>query len=357
MSTPVDIIHKALAAVIDPYTKQAWGRKAVSINDHGCTLGVELCLGYPISESLFEEHRALIEAVMQEHGICEFDLDYSHKIRSHKIAEGLKALPGVKNVIAVSSGKGGVGKSTVAVNLTLALSRMGARVGLLDADIYGPNVPAMLGVELDQVNVAAEEKVFEPVIAQGVQSISMGYLVADGKAMVWRGPMVSGALLQLAQQTRWDNCDYLIIDLPPGTGDVQLTLAKKIPVTAAAVVTTPQVVALLDVQKGIAMFDKVGVPVAGLVENMSGFTCPHCQETTAIFSQMGGEALADALSIPFLGRLPLQPELREAGDMGKPLLDHALAHQFEVMAVRLAAWISKQPIDYSHHFSSVKAET
>ncbi len=349
-------IHDALSAIIDPYTGKALGKKAVSVSAGERGLRVALCLGYPLSDRLFGQHKALIKEVMQEHEVSEFDLEYSHKIRSHKIVEGLKVLPGVKNVIAVSSGKGGVGKSTVAVNLALALSRMGARVGLLDADIYGPNVPAMLGVELDQVNVAAEEKVFEPVMAQGIQSISMGYLVADGKAMVWRGPMVSGALLQLAQQTRWDSCDYLIIDLPPGTGDVQLTLSKKIPVTAAAVVTTPQVVALLDVQKGIAMFDKVGVPVAGLVENMSGFTCPHCQETTAIFSQMGGEALADALSIPFLGRLPLQPELREAGDMGEPLIDHALAQQFEVMAARLAAWVSVQPIDYSHHFSSVKTE-
>jgi len=349
-------IHDALSAIVDPYTGKPWGKKAVSVSGDERHLTIELCLGYPLSDHLFEQHRSLIKAVMQEHQVSEFALEYSHKIRSHKIAEGLQALPGVKNVIAVSSGKGGVGKSTVAVNLALALSRMGARVGLLDADIYGPNVPAMLGVELDQVNVAVEEKVFEPVMAQGIQSISMGYLVADGKAMVWRGPMVSGALLQLAQQTRWDNCDYLIIDLPPGTGDVQLTLSKKIPVTAATVVTTPQVVALLDVQKGIAMFDKVGVPVAGLVENMSGFTCPHCQETTAIFSQMGGEALADALSIPFLGRLPLQPELREAGDMGEPLGDHALTREFEAMAARLAAWISAQPIDYTHHFPSVKAE-
>lgn len=349
-------LHDALAAVLDPYSGKAWGKKAITLLGDERALTIELCVGYPVSERLFKQHVALIQAVLEQHQVTGATLKHTHNIRSHKIPEGMTALPGVKNVIAVGSGKGGVGKSTVAVNLALALSRMGARVGLLDADIYGPNVPAMLGVAIDEVNVVPEEKVFEPVVAQGCQSMSMGYLVADGKPMVWRGPMVSGALLQLAQQTRWDNCDYLIIDLPPGTGDVQLTLSKKIPVTAAAVVTTPQVVALLDVQKGIAMFNKVGIPIAGLVENMSGFTCPHCHEATAIFAQMGGEALADALSIPFLGRLPLQAELREAGDAGTPLVDHALSQQFEAMAVRVSAWIASQPIDYSRHFSKVTAE-
>ncbi len=355
MPSSFDTVCEALGAIIDPYTHQKFDKKSITLQGDSAAAELVLSLGYPISDRLFESHHVLIKGTLSEHGWEAKRIDRVNRIRSHSVQEGVKALPGVKNVIAVGSGKGGVGKSTVAVNLAFALARMGARVGVLDADIYGPNVPAMLGVEPQEVSVAQEKDVFEPVLAQGCQSMSMAYLVPDGRPMVWRGPMVSGALLQLAQQTRWDQCDYLIVDLPPGTGDIQLTLSKKIPVTTSVIVTTPQVVALLDVQKGIGMFEKVGIPIAGLVENMSGFTCPHCHEQSDIFSKSGGAALAEALSIPLLGSLPLSPKLREAGDLGVPLADQdEISSIFEEMAVSVTSGISTQDIDYSRHFSNVQ---
>jgi ATP-binding protein involved in chromosome partitioning len=227
-----------------------------------------------------------------------------------------KRIPDIKHIIAVASGKGGVGKSTTAVNLALALSKDGARVGILDADIYGPSVPMMLGIQ-SRPEVTPEKKI-RPIEAYGLQSMSIGYLIDENTPVVWRGPMVSGALQQLLNDTLWNNLDYLVIDLPPGTGDIQLTLAQKIPVTTAVIVTTPQDLALLDVKRAYEMFQKVNVPVAGIVENMSTHVCSNCGHTEAIFGEGGGQRMGEQYGIPLLGQLPLDIRIREQTDSGKP---------------------------------------
>ncbi len=223
-----------------------------------------------------------------------------------------KAIPHVKNIIAVASGKGGVGKSTTALNLALALSKKGVRVGILDADIYGPSIPWMLGIQA-RPEVTPEKKI-HPIIAEGIQTMSIGYLVDDNTPMAWRGPMATGALQQLLNDTLWENLDYLIIDLPPGTGDIQLTLAQKIPVTAAVIVTTPQDLALLDARRAYEMFQKVKVPVLGIIENMSIHICSHCGHAESIFGQGGGQKMAAQYHIPLLGQLPLDSRIREQID-------------------------------------------
>lgn len=230
-----------------------------------------------------------------------------------------KKMPeGVKNIIAVASGKGGVGKSTTAVNLAVSLAQTGARVGLLDADIYGPSIPQMMGLADRQPEVT-EERVFHPLENYGVKTISIGYLVHDDQAMIWRGPMVTGAMMQLLNDTAWGELDYLVIDMPPGTGDIHLTLVQNVPLTAAVVVTTPQDIALLDCKRGIAMFDKVHVPTLGIVENMSAFICPHCGETSHIFSSDGAEQLAEKHKVEILAKLPLDLAIREMSDAGTPI--------------------------------------
>jgi len=230
-----------------------------------------------------------------------------------------KKMPeGVKNIIAVASGKGGVGKSTTAVNLAVALAQSGAKVGLLDADIYGPSIPQMMGLSERQPEVS-EDRIFHPLENYGVKTISIGYLVNDDQAMIWRGPMVTGAMMQLLNDTAWGELDYLVVDMPPGTGDIHLTLVQNVPLTAAVVVTTPQDIALLDCKRGIAMFDKVHVPTLGIVENMSPFICPHCGETTHIFSTDGAEKLAEKEGVEILAKLPLDLAIREMSDAGTPI--------------------------------------
>ena len=229
-----------------------------------------------------------------------------------------KKMPeGVKNIIAVASGKGGVGKSTTAVNLAVSLAQTGAKVGLLDADIYGPSIPKMMGLEDRQPEVV--DKTFYPLENYGVKTISIGYLIDEDQAMIWRGPMVTGAMMQLLNDTAWGELDYLIVDMPPGTGDIHLTLVQNVPLTAAVVVTTPQDIALLDCKRGIAMFDKVHVPTLGIVENMSSFVCPHCGESTHIFSTGGAEALAEKQKVDVLAKLPLDLAIREMSDAGTPI--------------------------------------
>ncbi|MFQ5949515.1 MAG: Mrp/NBP35 family ATP-binding protein [Nitrospiria bacterium] len=225
-------------------------------------------------------------------------------------------IPGVKNAIAVSSGKGGVGKSTVSVNLAVALAQTGVRVGLLDADIYGPNIPMMMGIKTPPTPQG--EKI-SPAENHGVRFISMAFFVPEDTPMIWRGPMVHGAIQQLLRDVTWGDLDYLLVDLPPGTGDAQLSIAQLVPLTGAVIVTTPQEVALLDSKKGLAMFKKVNVPVLGIVENMSYFECPHCREKTEIFSRGGGQAAAEKLGVPFLGEVPIDPAIREGGDKGVPI--------------------------------------
>jgi len=254
-----------------------------------------------------------------------------------------QSIPQVKNIIAVASGKGGVGKSTTAVNLALALSAEGARVGILDADIYGPSQPQMLGVGQRRPDVVGEQgkQQMLPIIAYGIQSISMGYLVTEETPMLWRGPMATGALQQLLMQTRWDNLDYLIIDMPPGTGDIQITLAQKVPVTGAVIVTTPQDIALLDAKKGIEMFRKVNVPILGVIENMAIHTCSSCGHEEHIFGEGGGERIARDYQTELLGSLPLDLSIRADADRGQPSVatdpESAISQKYRSIARKLIA--------------------
>ncbi len=250
-------------------------------------------------------------------------------------------IPTVKNTIAVSSGKGGVGKSTVTVNLAVALAQMGAKVGLLDADVYGPNIPLMMGVSKAPVSEGGK---LDPAESHNVKFISMAFMVEDDTPIVWRGPMIHGAIQQFLRDVNWGELDYLLIDLPPGTGDAQLSITQLIPLTGAIIVTTPQDVALLDSKRGLAMFQKVQVPLLGIVENMSYFSCPHCHEKTEIFSHGGGKVAADKLKVPFLGEIPIDPAIREGGDTGRPIVvsnpDSPQAKAFVQIARQLAAQIS-----------------
>ncbi len=276
-------------------------------------------------------------------------------IEPHVGQKGLKGIPHIKNIIAVASGKGGVGKSTVSVNLALALAKEGANVGILDADIYGPSQPKMLGI--DTPPTPKDPKVLYPIIRHGLQSMSIGYLIDPKAAMIWRGPMVSMALQQLLNDTHWENLDYLVIDLPPGTGDIQLTLAQKIPVAGALIVTTPQDLALLDARRAIEMFQKVQVPVLGIVENMSLHTCTHCGHQEPLFGAGGGEKLAQEYGVTCIGQIPLDVKIREQTDSGMPPVvsdpEGSLSKLYRDIARQVAAKIALQPKDYSSKFPNI----
>ncbi|RYZ74825.1 MAG: iron-sulfur cluster carrier protein ApbC [Lysobacteraceae bacterium] len=268
-----------------------------------------------------------------------------HRISAHAVQPGLSPSPRIRNVIAVGSGKGGVGKSTTAVNLALALHAQGARVGLLDADVYGPSIPAMLG--LSGKPESPDNKSIEPMRAFGVEAMSIGFLVDADTPMIWRGPMATSALTQLFTDTRWDDLDYLLIDLPPGTGDIQLTLAQKIPVAGAVIVTTPQDIATLDAKKALAMFQKVNVPVLGIVENMAVHVCSNCGHREHLFGDGGGQRMAAQYGVPLLGSLPLDIAIREQGDAGRPVVvaapDSAVAQAYREVAAALAAELARRP--------------
>ena len=331
----------------------------------GCTIGeskfynkitwdgyryqVELHLGYPAP---FEEHQAIkdtLESSFQKAGFQEGGIHIENIIQPHKVQKDLKPKPGIANIIAVGSGKGGVGKSTVAVNLAISLAQLGARVGLLDADIHGPSQPKMLG-ETQRAIISADKKIM-PLMRHGIYAVSIGYLIDDEAPTIWRGPMVSGALLQLLNDTEWPALDYLIIDLPPGTGDIQLTLAQKIPLAGAVMVTTPQDVALLDVAKGLKMFQKVEVTVLGVIENMSFYHCSQCGHLESIFGKGGGERLAKEFQLPLLGTLPLYPPLCEEADLGIPWVarfpDHPMALSFQEAALKMAGSLALRAVDYT----------
>jgi len=314
-----EAVLAALSQIIDP----DFGKDIVSLGfvkdiriDGGavaCT--IELTTpACPVKEEFRQKAEALIGAIP---GVTATDIHMSSRVTS-QAPQGKQAIPGIRNIIAVASGKGGVGKSTTAVNLAIALAQSGARTGLLDADIYGPSVPSMLGLGGQRPKVV--DKAMLPVEKHGVATMSIGYMVEDDQAVIWRGPIVSGALMQLLTEVHWGELDYLVIDLPPGTGDIQLTMAQKIPVTGAVVVTTPQDIALLDCRRGIEMFKKVQVPTLGIVENMSVFVCPHCGEKSHIFAEGGAESLAGTYQTEVLAQVPLDIRIREDGDAGTPIV-------------------------------------
>lgn len=292
----------------------------------------------PLKDRIEREAR---EAVMRLPGVEQVDMKLTSNVRAHNPASAQGGIPGVRNIIAVASGKGGVGKSTVAANLAVALAQSGAKVGLLDADIYGPSIPILMGVT-DKPRESDGR--FIPPVQHGVKVMSIGFFLDLNTAVVWRGPMVGKALQELLRGADWGELDYLVVDLPPGTGDAQLTLCQSVPVTGALIVTTPQDVALSDVLKAIAMFEKVKVPLLGLVENMSYFICPHCEHRTEIFKYGGGRAAAQRLNIPFLGEIGIDPAIPVGGDAGEPLVvkspDSPQAKQFHEVAGQVAARIS-----------------
>lgn len=347
-------IDAGLATLIDPVTHKPYQCK--NLRHDAKTLALDVVLPYPAARR-FDAIRSQFEQLLTPLAQWRtLQIGVSSQIISHAVQRGVPLLPGVKNIIAVASGKGGVGKSTTAVNLALALSAEGARVGLLDADIYGPSQPLMLGVQ-GQQPASPDGKKLLPVVNHGVQCMSIGFLVDSDQAMVWRGPMVSQALQQLVNDTLWDNLDYLVIDLPPGTGDIQLTLAQKVPVTGAVIVTTPQDIALLDARKGLKMFEKVSVPIFGLIENMALHVCSNCGHAEHIFGAGGGERMAQEYGIELLGSLPLDISIREATDQGKPSViadpESAVSQLYREIAQRVAIKVSEQAQDFSSKFPKI----
>ena len=301
----------------------------------------------PVKDQMRDQARALVSAIP---GVTAVDIEMTAQVRATASAEaGKAAVPGVKNIIAVGAGKGGVGKTTVAVNLAIALSQSGGRVAMIDGDIYGPNVPIMLGIST-QLTTDGEKIV--PAEQYGIQLVSMAFLTTDDSPVIWRGPMLHGVIQQFFREVRWDGIDYLIVDMPPGTGDVALSLSQTVPVSGAVVVTTPQTVSVADTRRAVKMYQKLNVPTLGLIENMSHFVCPNCQHESDIFGKGGGEALASELSVPFLGRIPIYEPIRVGGDTGVPITigerDSTAARAFRTTAQQLAAQLSiasfKRPI-------------
>ncbi len=350
-------VEEALSRVVDPYMgKDLISAKALAdVEVEGDKVTLKIVLGYPALGFHPELVAQIRDAVKALGGVTTVDVMVETKIVPHTVQRGVKLLDGVKNIIAVASGKGGVGKSTTSVNLALALAKEGARVGLLDADIYGPSQPRMLGLEGRPESL--DGKMMEPMVNYGIQSMSIGYLIDDEQPMVWRGPMVTQALEQLLRETHWHDVDYLVIDLPPGTGDVQLTLAQKIPVSGAVIVTTPQDIALLDARKGLKMFDKVSVPVLGIVENMSTHICSQCGHEEHIFGAGGGEKMAADYDVDFLGALPLDITIRESTDGGKPSVvadpDGKIAQAYREIARKVAGKLATRAKDYSSKFPDI----
>lgn len=350
-STDREAIERKLAAIIDPHTgvDLIQSRALADVSVDGERITINLVLGYPAKSWHDELIKLVREAVPGAEVSVAFDA------ASHEVQEGVKPLPGVKNIIAVASGKGGVGKSTLSVNLALALSAEGARAGILDADIYGPSQPRMLGTSGKPQS--KDGKTLEPMHSYHLQAMSIGFLVEEEAPMIWRGPMVTQALEQLLKDTQWDNLDYLIIDMPPGTGDTQLTLAQKVPVSGALIVTTPQDIALLDARKAYKMFEKVDIPVLGVVENMSVYVCPKCGHQDSIFGEGGGAAMAKQYDLAFLGGVPLDRAIREHADGGRPSVvaepDGAIARAYKDIARRTAARLALRKKDFSAKFPNI----
>ena len=357
----IPAIRTALEAVQIPKTgRTLGGEKAVqAVEERSDGLYITLQFGFPVNHIGAELANRVQEAVIGITGDAHIHLSIDTVIGTHKVQPGVATIKGVKNIIAVASGKGGVGKSTTTANLATAMARMGARVGVLDADLYGPSQPTMLGVQ-DRKPDQQNKKLVPVEADSGIQVMSIGFLVDTDQAVVWRGPMVSQALQQLMFQSEWDEVDYLFIDLPPGTGDIQLTLSQKIPVTGSVVVTTPQDIALIDARKAVDMFHKVNIPIFGVLENMSVHICSNCGHAEAIFGSEGGKNLAGRLNVPLLGQLPLSLPVREAMDSGsaKQLLEDnpAIAEIYTDAAFQIALAIADKGKDFSSRFPKIVVE-
>jgi ATP-binding protein involved in chromosome partitioning len=358
--TAQDTLQQRLAEFIVPQTGRALGEAGtrLAIEPSADGFDVRVTCGFPAARAGAELERRLGEhCAPLSVGRVTFSVDWS--IETHAVQRGLKPLPGVANLIAVASGKGGVGKSTVAANMALALVGEGAAVGVLDADIYGPSQPRILGL-LGQRPKTLDGKTLEPLVAHGLKTMSIGFLVDEAQPMAWRGPMVTSALNQLLGQTNWGETDYLIIDMPPGTGDIQLTLAQRVPVSGAIIVTTPQDIALADARKALEMFQKVSVPVLGVAENMSIHVCSSCGHEEAVFGSGGGERLSADYGLPLLGRLPLQRAIADHTEQGRPTVvadpESAAARLFGELALRAAGELAASGKDYSRLFPEITVE-
>ncbi len=357
MSITKQQIQTAAGEVIDVNTeKELAATKSIkTVEIDGGKVSIDIVLGYPSAGYFDELKKRVVEKISSIDGVESAQVKVSSKILSHAVQQNLKPLEGIKNIIAIASGKGGVGKSTTAVNLALALQAEGATVGILDADIYGPSMPRMLGCKGQPEST--DGKSLEPMVGHGIQSMSIGYLVEEDTPMIWRGPMVTQALEQLLNDTKWKDIDYMVIDLPPGTGDTQLTLAQKIPVSGAVIVTTPQDIALMDAKKGLKMFEKVEVPVLGIVENMSIHICSACGNAEHIFGEGGGTSMAKEYAVNFLGALPLDIKIREQADSGNPTVaampESQVSQIYREIARKTTAILATKAKDHSAAFPSI----
>ncbi|MBY0410978.1 MAG: iron-sulfur cluster carrier protein ApbC [Burkholderiaceae bacterium] len=354
--TPQSLLA-ALSSVLDPHTGKDFvsARALRNVRVSGNDVAFDLEMGYP-ANSVLPALRAELEAAARTvEGVGNVIVHITTKIAAHSVQRGVQLLPGVKNIIAVASGKGGVGKSTTTANLALALAAEGASVGVLDADIYGPSQPMMMGITGKPSSM--DGKTMEPMLNHGVQVMSIGFLVDQDEAMIWRGPMATQALDQLLRQTNWKDLDYLLVDMPPGTGDIQLTLSQRVPMTGAVIVTTPQDIALLDAKKGIKMFEKVGVPILGIVENMAVHVCSNCGHVEHIFGADGGKKMATDYGMDYLGALPLSMGIRMQADSGTPTVaaepDGDVAQIYKKMARDLTAKVAQQSKDFSSKFPTI----
>jgi ATP-binding protein involved in chromosome partitioning len=347
----------ALRTVVDPQTQQDFvsGKQLRNLRIEGDQVSFDVELGYPAKSQIPALRSALIGAARSVPGVSNVSVNVGFKVVAHAVQRGVQLLPQVRNIIAVASGKGGVGKSTTTANLALALAAEGARVGILDADIYGPSQPTMMGIAGRPESL--DGQTMQPLENHGVQVMSIGFIVEPDQAMIWRGPMATQALEQLLRQTNWQDLDYLLVDMPPGTGDIQLTLSQRVPITGAVIVTTPQDIALIDARRGLAMFDKVGVPILGIIENMAVYCCPNCGHTEHIFGAEGGRKMAEKHEVPYLGALPLTMKIREQADSGHPTVaaepDGEVAGIYKAVARQVAVKVAQKAKDFSSKFPTI----